>query len=1069
MHKHPTLTERRLFQTLERIEDLIHGARRPIAVEAFHVHGEPISAKEALQGKYEPFAVGQAWGAAWNTSWFRFSGEIPEEWEGGEVIARVALGFKAGEGFTAEGLVWREGIPTHAINVNRRDIPLAMGAGHSGEPFEFFIEAAANPTGVCHGKTGLLGPDPHGKPICCLEQADMVYMNREAWDFYHDFKLALETMVVLKELKRAPGGPGFLQQGDVSGSAASFPGPRSGQLLYALNEAANLFDECDPSSIVPAGEALRDVLSMRNGGTVHQLSAIGHAHIDTAWLWPLRETIRKCARSFSTALAYMEKYPGYIFGCSQPQQYAWMKEYYPTIFEGIKEAIKRGQWEPIGSMWVEADCNLASGESLVRQILHGKNFFLDAFGYETVDLWIPDVFGYSASMPQILKKAGVNYFVTQKISWSQFNKFPHHTFLWQGIDGTRVFSHFPAADTYNGNFSPAELLYAVHNFKENDRATRSLYIYGFGDGGGGPTTGMLEMAKRLEDFEGLPKVKLERVAEFLPKAATDAKDLPVWVGELYLEMHRGTYTTQARNKRGNRKSEFLLRDAEFFDVVAEPSGIPRGALRPIETPRAVYDVIAKEGRTPAAYLDRAWKLLLLNQFHDIIPGSSIHWVYRDSERDYATIGELGAAVMDSARDALIEAIDTSDFKEPVVVFNTASHDREAVVSLSDGSPLYVRVPGCGYTVTEGEEAGLSASFGTAVEVIEQEKVIIIDNGLLRVVFSRDDGLIRSIRDLRAGREVLDGNRGNIFQLHRDYPTSFDAWEVDIFYRERCEEITALESIEIVESRALRAGVRIVRRFRDSKIVQKITLSANSARIDFDTEIDWNEQHKFLKVAFPVKVLSPRATYEIQYGHTERPTHYNTSWDMARFEVCAQKWMDLSEGDYGVALLNDCKYGCDIFENVIRLSLLRAPTAPDPEADRGRHLFTYSLLPHRGDFRAGKVVEEAYSLNIPLQVVPASPHTGALPSSCSFFQVDRPGVVIEAIERAEKENAVIVRLYEAHGTRGTVNLKISLPVSEACLADLMERSLDKVEIEGGNITLQIDPFEIITLKLKFLPG
>ncbi len=377
--------------------------------------------------------------------------------------------------------------------------------------------------------------------------------------------------------------------------------------MYAVNEAANIFDEYDLETIAPAREALREVLGKRNGDTAHQLSAVGHAHIDTAWLWPLRETIRKCARTFSTALAYMEEYPDYVFACSQPQQYAWMKEYYPTIFEGIKKAIKRGQWEPIGSMWIETDCNLASGESLVRQILHGKNFFLEEFGYETKDVWIPDVFGYSASMPQIMQKSGVSYFVTQKISWSQFNKFPHQTFLWEGIDGSRIFTHFPPADTYNAEFSPRQLVYNVNNFKENDRATRSLYVYGFGDGGGGPTKEMLETAKRVGDLEGLPKVKLERVADFLPKAEADAKDLPVWVGELYLEMHRGTYTTQARNKRGNRKGEFLLRDAEFFDVLGSIPAITRGELKPCAGERAVYDVFASgeqhAGRMPQSRVE----------------------------------------------------------------------------------------------------------------------------------------------------------------------------------------------------------------------------------------------------------------------------------------------------------------------------------------------------------------------------------------------------------------------------------------------------------------------------------
>ena len=833
--------------------------------------------------------------------------------------------------------------------------------------------------------------------------------------------------------------------------------------MYSLNTAANLFDDSDPSTVAPAREALREVLNKHNGDTAHQVSAIGHAHIDTAWLWPLRETIRKCARTFATALAYMEEYPDYVFGCSQAQQYAWMKEYYPTIYAGIKKAVARGQWEPTGSMWIEADCNLSSGESLIRQILHGKNFFLEEFGYETRDVWIPDVFGYAAAMPQMMRKAGVKYFLTQKISWNQFNKFPHHTFLWEGIDGTRIFTHFPPADGYNARFVPEELVYNVRNFRENDRATRSLFVYGHGDGGGGPTREMLETAKRVRDFEGLPRVTLEKVSDFFPKAEADARDLPVWVGELYLELHRGTYTTQAKNKRGNRKGEFLLRDAEFFDVISGCS--PAEEELPAVGDRAVYDVSGKGGRHTAAYLDRAWKLLLLNQFHDIIPGSSINWVYRDSDRDYATIQKLGSAVLVSGRERLMAAIDTSGYKQPIAVFNTCSHARDEVVTLPDGSPAHVQVPPLGYAVIEGGAPRPAAPLANPVEAVKTDAGIEMDNGILRVVFD-GRGLITSLYDHRVRREVIAaGECANVFHLHRDLPNNWDAWDVDINYRETCEEIAGLKSLEIVENTSLQAAVGIVREFRKSRISQKITLRAGSPRIDFHTEVDWREDHKFLKVAFPVSVRSARATYEIQYGHLDRPTHANTSWDMAQFEVCAQKWADLSEGDYGVALLNDCKYGYDILGHVLRLSLLRAPSMPDPEADRGHHEFTYSLLPHQGDFRAGEVIQQAYALNNPLQIAPANTHPGTRPSSQSFFQADRPGVVIEAIKRAEKENAVIVRFYEAHGTRGPVTLRTSLPFKQAFTADLMERTLEPVALHDGEVALTVEPFEIVTLKFS----
>ena len=495
------------------------------------------------------------------------------------------------------------------------------------------------------------------------------------------------------------------------------------------------------------------MLAKKNGDTVHHLSAIGNAHIDTAWLWPLRETIRKCARTFSTAIDYMGRYPEYIFGCSQAQQYAWMKAYYPELYADMQAYARKGQWEPMGSMWVEADCNLASGESIVRQILQGKRFFQQEFGYETRDLWLPDVFGYSAAMPQILKGCGIDYFITQKISWSQFNKFPHHTFYWEGIDGTRIFTHFPPADTYNAEFVPRELLFNVTNFREHGRATRSLFVYGFGDGGGGPTIEMLESARRLRDFDGMPKITLEKVIDFLPKAEKDIKEPAVWVGELYLEFHRGTYTTQGQTKRGNRKSEFLMRDAEFWDAVSFAE-VPNRAETAASPARAVYDVSQVDTKPSSPHeiaLDRAWKLLLLNQFHDIIPGSSITWVYEDTMRDYATIRELGESVIASSFSALNPKIDTTGIAEPVRVSNTLNWERTEVVDFPDGTVRKITVPPVGYAVIDA--AVKPAQAESEVTVGETAEGIEIGNGLLCIKIGKD-GLLKSIWDIPTGREVL---------------------------------------------------------------------------------------------------------------------------------------------------------------------------------------------------------------------------------------------------------------------------------------------------------------------------
>jgi len=1039
MLKHPVLTEGRIRNALDRIEKLIHAPTASLEVAHWPVHGEPVPAAKAFKARYAPFKVGEMWGPLWDTAWFRFRGEVPREWKGREVVARIRLTNIGREGFTAEGLIYQNGRPIRAINANRREVEIAAKA-KGGETFEFFVEAAANGGTNEAGVTmGLNMPDYDGVPRYRLEQAELACVNREAFDFYHDFKLALEAMAVLPEDSQ-----------------------RRGELRAALNESVNRFDAEDPATIRSARAALRTVLRRRNGDTAHTLSAVGHAHIDTAWLWPLRETIRKCARTFSTALDYMDRYPEYVFVCSQAQQYAWMKAYYPEIWERIKKAVRRGQWEPVGSMWIETDCNLASGESLVRQILHGKRWFQQELGYETRDVWIPDVFGYAASLPQIMEQSGIEYFLTQKISWSQFNKFPHHTFLWEGIDGTRIFTHFPPADTYNSEVSPAELLHNVKNFKDHDRASRSLLVYGYGDGGGGPSIEMLEKARRLRDFEGLPKVVSEKAITFFEKAKADARDLPVWVGELYLELHRGTYTTQAKNKRGNRKSEFLLRDAEFFDAVTLALA-PKRKEQAADPERAVYDVTGlnePDAETHRAALDRAWKLVLLNQFHDIIPGSSIHWVYRDSDRDYETVRVLGESVRDSALSSLDGLVDTRAFEQPVSIANTLSFRRREIIDLPDGTPASVDVPPCGYVVVDKKDPFLRAT-DAPVKVTTARKGITLENGLVRVKLNAA-GHLASVYDLRAKREALAGD-GNVFHLHEDIPNQWDAWDVDVFYREKFETLGGLETLELLESGPLRASIRLVRVFGKSRIEQRIILCAGSARIDFSTTVDWQENQKMLKVAFPVAIRAASATYEIQYGHLERPTHTNTSWDMARFEVCAQKWADLSEPGYGVALLNDCKYGHDIQGNVLRLSLLRAPVSPDPLADRGRHEFTYALLPHAGDIRQGRVIEEAYALNVPLIVRDMESQNGTLPSSHSFFNVSRAGAVIEAVKVAEDGGDVIVRLYESEGSRGPLVLTTSLPVRKAWRADLLENDLHPLTLREGAVRLDLKPFEIVTVK------
>jgi alpha-mannosidase len=1016
-----------------------HGEAIAVEVAAHHVHGEPIPAEKALAATYEPFAVGGAWGPAWDTTWFRVRGTVPAEWAGRQVTFGFAIGNAGDTGFGAEALVWRDGQPVQGLSPNHRDYVVADRAA-GGEAVELFVEAAANPRSPFGTNPWpLLLAEPDGNPLFTLQRADLHVRDEAFEEFWHDFRVLIELLVELPQEEQ-----------------------HALRLYAGLDRACNLLQLPDIGDTWQlAHPVLQELLSERAAPSGHTTSIVGHAHLDTAWLWPLRETVRKCARTFSTVLELMDRYPEYRFVVSQAQHLAWMKEHYPDLWERMKVRIAEGRLEPTGSMWVEADCNIPSGESLVRQIFYGKRFYQQEFGIDTNDVWLPDVFGYSASLPQIMRRSGIRWFLTQKLSWNQFNSLPHHSFLWEGVDGSRVFTHFPPADTYNGSVSARELRFGVQNFKDHDRATRSLYLFGWGDGGGGPTREMLESARRLADIDGVPKLTMEGARSFFTQAEAEIDDPAVWAGELYLEMHRGTYTTQAATKLGNRRSEFALRDAELWSTV-----VP-----------GVED--------PGPELEELWKLLLLHQFHDIIPGSGIHWVYEDTAEAHARILEGAGRVTEGALQRLAESTDTSGTTFPVVVVNSLSHPRTELIALElpaelsavragdagggasepvqrdeHGRALFqVSVPACGHRVYDLTTGPSEQRAGVAVGPR------YLENEHLRLELD-DNALLTSIRDKAQGREVLaPGAVGNRFQLHPDYPNFYDAWDIDRFAFDQVEQLEAVESIEVAEDGPLRAGLRVTRRFGESRITQVVSLATGSRFVDFHTEVDWHETNRLLKVAFPVNVRSLRATYEIQYGHVERPTHANTSWDVARFEVCAHKWADLSEPGYGVALLNDCKYGHDISGNVIRLSLLRASTWPDPVADRGHHVFTYRLLPHAGDLRDAGVIDAGYDLNVPLRAVLSSPHPGALAPVGSMLSLDAPNVVIEAVKRAEEGDALVVRVYESWGRRGPATIRAPWDIRRAALTDLLERELGEVPPDGAQVELLLEPFEIKTVKLE----
>ncbi len=986
---------RRFLQSV--VRPAIYGHRLPLEVAAHHLRGEPVPFADAAQRAFLPFSVGDPWGGTWDTTWFRFRGSIPGDWIGTEVAALIHLGGDQMVGFTAEGQIWdARARPVQGLHHRHREFVLTHEA-RGGEPVEFFVEAAANPIPPwVLADWPLLMPDYGGKPLYVLETAELAVVDRRVEGLYFDMRVLLELADLVPD--------------------------RSVEITRALDAARELVDPGDVAGSVAAALArLAPVLDVSTSSP-HSVVAVGHAHIDCAWLWPVRETRRKCARTFSNQLRLLERYPEHRFVCSQAVQYQWMKDEYPEIYRGITEQVRSGRWEPVGGMWVEPDSNIPSGESLVRQLVVGKRFFAEEFGVETHELWIPDVFGYSAALPQIARQAGVTALITQKMSWNDTNPFPHTTFWWEGHDGSRLLAHFPPANTYNGDFSAAEVAAGLDRVGDTEGAALHLYPYGFGDGGGGPTATMVERHRRMADLGGLPRVEIGTVGGFLDRLRHESDHLPTWVGELYLEAHRATLTTHADVKLANRRGEEALRCAELWSVAASLDR--REVLEP------------------------AWKCLLLQQFHDILPGSSIHWVYEDTRR---SIGE----VIDTADSVIAEAQSLLAGDRPadgLVAFNPSSYERTEVTDLPDGTLGVVAAPACGWS-TVG--AGPNPAGPDPVSIGDGW----LDNGLLRVSWDAD-GLLTSVLDLAEGREVLAvGTRGNLFQIHEDHPPAFDAWDVDRSYLDQVSDLVAVDSIEIVERHPLRAGVRFVRTFGGSTIDQTMRLAAGSRRLEFRTGVDWHERHRFLKVAFPVSVRSTRATYEIQHGHIERPTVTNTSWDAARFEVCGHRWADLSEPGYGVALLNDCKYGYDIRGSIMRLSLLRGPGFPDPEADQGEHRFAYALLPHAGDLRAPDgVITQAEHFNLPVSFVSGR-------SEGRLISIDRPGVSIEAIKWADRADAIVVRLCEVWGSRGPVGVTLHHPYTTVSRTDLLERTVSPMASRGGRVELDLRPFELVTLRFE----
>ena len=1005
----------------KRLADEFFFETMPLTAEFRH-SVDPVPYEQRLEGDFRTIREGEIWGGPWESGWFHLTGKVPAAWAGKPLALALNLG---GEALLFDA----QGVPHFGFSAGsvfgenyRKEFYQMPHTCAAGEEVEFWIEAAANSLfGMeMNGEPPLNTIYPYGNYKGVAQTMRLGLFNRELWLLRLDIEVLLDLAEQLQPRSR-----------------------RAGEIIMAISDAANAYAE-NPANAPAARAALKKVLSRRANASAMTAAAVGHAHIDTGWLWPVRESIRKCARTFASQLRLLEQYPDYIFGASAPQHYAFVKHHYPALYEEIKAAVKSGRWELQGGMWVEADCNLISGESMVRQFLHGKNFFMDEFGVEVKNLWIPDVFGYSAAMPQIIRKAGCDYFLTQKISWNWSNRFPYHTFLWRGIDGSEVLTHFPPEDTYNASVVPRELIPAETRFNENTILDEFMSLYGIGDGGGGPKEEYVERALRLADLEGCPKVKFDRADRFFERLSRHRDQLPTWSGELYLELHRGTLSVQARTKRNNRKLEELLATTEFANALL---------------PLADY---------PAAELDRIWKTLLLNQFHDIIPGSSIRKVYETTEREHAEAQAACASLIEQAIRKLGPADDNA-----LTLVNSLSIPQNDPVALPESWNGFAVLDAAGNELPTQQENGRSIVAATVpadgLTVLKrgQAKACpvaalsapVLENSLIRYEFDADGRLVRAF-DKEANREVLPaGAVANDFSLYVDRPNNHEAWDIEIYYEQ--QKLGTAGSIEPPRAwrGAVRSGIEFKLKVDNSLLAQRVTLAEGTKRLDFETHAEWHEDRKMLRVAFPVAVFTEEASFDIQYGTIRRPTHRNTSWDAARFEVCGQKFADLSEESYGAALLNDCKYGHKVHGTTIDLCLLRSPKFPDWDADQGEHFFTYAFLPHTGSLNNSCVRAEAAKLNRPAFVVP-----GVAATALSPVSIEAGDVALAVLKKAEKEECLVIRLVELAGR--TSQAKLTLPagthLEETNLLEWTREGI--IEPENGKAALTFKPFEIRTFKV-----
>ena len=1031
-------------QTLERLDHRLTELRAWRDLAAL-----PLTLDCSWSGGRRPLTEGEPWPARELPVVFSARVDLPPQWQGSPVILDLAVG--------GEALVLLDGVAAGGLNPYHAEIWLEAGGPASRE-----LRIEAVPRGLFGTpvyeprleRARLLRPDPQVRAL--LEDlsaahdaaAQLARCGRsDIADLITD---ALDTVLSAVPIPRGDG-PGYLSR--------AWQEPR---LRAALS---GLWDEWTFGGVpAPYPDADRPALAGARRDLAGRLAAIrarypaegslalsGHAHIDLAWLWPLSETRRKIRRTFSTVLALMDRYPDFTFNQSSAQIYALIEQDDPGLFSRIRERVREGRWDVVGGMWVEPDGNLISGESWARQLLYGQRYFQSRFGVRARVCWLPDTFGYAANLPQLLQAAGIPHFFTTKLTWNETNPFPHDLYRWEALDGTRVLAHSfrNPGQGYNGTLGAHDLLNTWHNFAGKRRHDTSLFSFGWGDGGGGPTGEMLERYARLQDFPGLPRLQMTRVADFYDGVEHGvehgrAAELPVWVGEQYFELHRGTYTTQARIKALNRAVEHALSDAEAACTLAFTQ---LGAAYPRPTFGAL------------------WETLLRNQFHDILPGSGVRAIYEDARQ------ELEAALVQAQalRDAALQRLsDAHGAGERLVVWNLSLEDRPLSLHIPgqapralrapDGTPLHTEATGAGLLVTGPVTVPglgylcLSAGVGDEPDGTSDDPAfpsLTLENEFLRVVVA-PDGTLESLWDKAGGREAL-GGAGNQLWLYPDVPREWEAWELDASYAAGGERLSAAAPPERLPGR-VEAAVRVRYDARGSAVTQTYRLRRGSRRLDIETWVEWRGRRLLLRALTPANVRAAHASFETAFGTVTRPTHHNTSWEAAQFEVPGHRFADLSEGDFGLSLLTDAKYGYSAKGNVLGLSLLRSPITPDPSADAGTHAFTYALYPHAADWRNG-TLREAHDLNAPLRAYPtaAAGHGGA---SARLLGTGHSSLRLSALKLCEDDDAVLLRVYEAHGTRGQA-APAGLGVPEWTPVTLLE------EAQDGD--LSFTPYRVLSLR------